>query len=384
MRSPPPAPRRAARFVAEHVAPHLEGWERDRHFPRELIPLLASEGFFRKDLGDDARGDDPRPETLGSDAALIEALGAALAAGVSISVLAHMTMALPLLVRLADSPGTRRWVERARSGDALLGLAATEAVSGSDMNAIETVARVDGEDVVVDGVKRYITNGSAADALVVLARLQDRRPPWASVLVLVPTASPGVARTRLEPAGLRSGDLAEVSFAGCRLTRDHLLGEPGRGFFYLMAGLQRERLLGALGVNAMAGEVLRRTLAFVRGRVRMAEPLVRKQAIRHRLAELEARLEASRAFARQVADGFERGQPVDREIWMLKVFCYATAQEVIGACAHLHGAEAFLEGHWMGRALRDAQAFGLAAGTSEVMKELLAAHYDVGPGAGEG
>lgn len=363
--------RRAARdLVDEHVAPHVERWERERHFPRELIGRIGAAGFFRGD-------EEERSAGPGSAAAaLVEELGRSLAAGVAISVLAHVAMALPLLERLAADGEGRKWVDAARSGDALLGLAATEAESGSDMNAIETVARIGGGEVRLDGVKRYITNATQADALLVLARLDERQPPWSSALVLVPADTPGVTRTRLESSGLRCGDFGEVAFHDCRLPAESFLGEPGRGFAYLLAGLQRERILGALTANAMAGEVLRRTIARCRDRIRMDEPLIRKQAVRHRLAEQEARLEASRQLASGVADRFRRGEAVDREVWMLKVFCYETAQELIGVCAHLVGAEAFLEDHWMCRALRDSRAFSLAAGTSEIMKEMLAAAYD--------
>lgn len=363
--------RRAARaLVEEHVTPHVERWERERHFPRELIGRIGAAEFFRAD----EEGASGGPESAG--VALAEELGRSLAAGVAISVLAHGAMALPLLERLAATAEGRKWVEAGRSGDALLGLAATEAESGSDLSAIGTVARLADGGIRLDGVKRYITNATQADALLVLARLEERQPPWSSTLVLVPTDTPGLTRTRLESSGLRCSDFGEVAFQDCRLPAASLLGEPGRGFAYLLAGLQRERMLGAFAVNAMAAEVLRRTIARCRERIRMDEPLIRKQAVRHRLAEQEAKLAASREFAYGVAGRFGRGDAVDREVWMLKVFCYETAQELIAVCAQLVGAEAFLEDHWMCRALRDSRAFSLAAGTSEVMKEMLAAGYD--------
>lgn len=357
-------------FVEEHVTPHVDRWERERRFPRELFARMGEAGFFRPE-GEDGGGEGEDVGFL-----LAEALGRSLAAGVSISVLAHAAMAVPVLARLAGDGQTRTWLERARSGEALLGLAATEAESGSDMNAIGTVARTEGDALRVDGTKRYITNATQADALLVLVRLEDRQPPWASALVLVPMSTKGVSRTRLDTSGLRCGDLGQVTFRACRVPTGHLLGEPGRGFFHLLAGVQRERLLGAVAVNAMAGEVLRRTIAFCRDRVRMGEPLLRKQAVRHGLAEREAHLQASRGLADAVTGRYLRGKAVDREIWMLKLFCYETARELIGFCSHLHGAEAFLEHHWMCRALRDSQAFSLAAGTPEIMKELLAAGYD--------
>jgi alkylation response protein AidB-like acyl-CoA dehydrogenase len=310
--------------------------------------------------------------------ALAEELGASLATGLAMSVLAHAGMVIPLLDPLARTDGIRGWLSDAREGRALLGLGVTEASSGGDMNAIETVATFENDGILLRGAKRYVTNGSTADALVVLARIEEGSAPWSTALVLVPTATPGVTRSRLAMAGLRSGDTGAIELRDCRVPSDHLLGEPGRGFLYVMAGLQRERLLGALGVNALARSVLERTVAFCRGRVRMGEPLIAKQAIRHRLAELEAKLEAGRHFAWAVAERFARGEAVDREVWMLKVFCYEAAQELVTACAHLHGAEALLEDHWMSRALHDAEAFTLAAGSAEIMREMLAAGYDSG------
>ncbi len=361
-------------FLEQRVAPKLEDWEAARRFPRGLIAEMGAADFFRTDPP--RKGGTRSPGLAPGEIALAEELGSSLATGLAISVLSHAGMVVPLLDHLASNDATRQWVEAGRRGSALLGLAATEAESGADMNAIRTVAERRPEGIVLNGSKRYITNGSQADALVVLARLQERIPPWSAALVLVPCATPGVTQTRLETSGLRSGDLGEVVFHDCLVPVDHLLGEPGRGFLYLLGGLQRERLLGALSVNAMGRSVLRRTIGFCSGRTRMGEPLVRKQAIRHELATQEARLTASSHFAYRVAERLNRNEDVERDIWMLKVFCFELVRDVIRRCAHLHGAEAFMESHWMNRALRDAQAFSLAAGTPEIMKELLSAVYE--------
>lgn len=365
--------RRSVRqFVEARVAPEVERWERERSFPRGLIGEMGEAGFFRQAASaPDSLGGD-----LSRDVGLAEELGASLATGFAMSVLAHAGMVIPLLAPLAKGEAPRRWLRDACEGEALLGLAATEAASGADMNAIRTTATCGPDGVVLNGAKRYITNGSVADALVVLAKLDGRPPPWSSALVLVPTQTSGVLQSRLRTSGLRCGDTGEVRFQDCRVPSDHILGEPGRGFLYLLGGLQRERLLGAVGINALGSVVLERTIATCRARIRMGGPLIQKQVVRHQLVEHEVALEASRHFAYRIADLFARGKAVDREVWMLKVFCYEAVQGVIEGCAHLHGAEAFLEDHWMNRALRDAQAFTLAAGPSEIMREMLSARFD--------
>jgi alkylation response protein AidB-like acyl-CoA dehydrogenase len=131
-------------------------------------------------------------------------------------------------------------------------------------------------------------------------------------------------------------------------------------------------LICAVALNAMALHVLEETVEFLKTRERFHELLSKKQAIRHKIAELRSRVEAARQFTYALCDAFAREAPVDAELVMLKIFSYETCRDVINECVHLHGGEAFLNTHWLSHVYHDSQAFTLAAGTSEIMRDLLA------------
>jgi acyl-CoA dehydrogenase len=188
----------------------------------------------------------------------------------------------------------------------------------------------------------------------------------------MPSDTKGFNSRRLATAGLKSGDTAFLTFNNCRVLAENILGAPGKAFYYLFKGLQRERLICAVALNALSLQVIARTIDLLKSRKRFGAPLSDKQSIRHQIADLSTRVEASRQFTYAVCDSFEKGLPVDKEILMLKTFTYETCQQVIRECAHLHGAEAFLADSWLAHVLHDAQAFTLAAGVSEIMRDLLA------------
>jgi len=181
-----------------------------------------------------------------------------------------------------------------------------------------------------------------------------------------------VARKRLVTSGLRSGDTAAISLHECVVPVENLLGDSKRGFLYLLKGLQRERLMCAIALNSLALNVWERTLIFLQKRERFGANLSQKQVIRHRMAESRSAIEASRQFAYNTLAAFAQGENVDQEILMLKIFTYETGQKVIQECLHLHGGEGFLQDHWIAHISRDSQAFTIAAGTSEIMRDLLA------------
>jgi len=225
---------------------------------------------------------------------------------------------------------------------------------------------------LINGQKRFITNGSIADYLVVLARTESKKDIWSLGLFLVPGNTKGLKRNRLDTIGLKTGDTASLVFNNCLIPRNNILGDTTKGFLYLLRGLQRERLLGAIALNSLALSVWEETLNFLKNRNRFGEPLIKKQVISHRMVELRTTIEAARYFAYTTCSSFIREEPVDQEVLMLKLFCYENCQKVIEECIHLHGGEGFIADHWLSHAKQDSQAFTLAAGTSEIIRDLLA------------
>jgi alkylation response protein AidB-like acyl-CoA dehydrogenase len=257
-------------------------------------------------------------------------------------------------------------------GEYLLALAATEPAAGSDLLSTGTEAELVGDSYIVNGEKRFITNGATAGYYVTLVRTNKESGMGGMSLLLVPGDAKGVTRERLPTIGFKTGDTGNIVFRDVRVPKKNLLGKEGRGFMYVLRGLQRERLVGAVGVATTAQYALNYTIQELKGRTRFGEPLARKQVIRHRLASLVGDLELTRSFVYKTCEQFVAGKPVDQEILIIKSQCYETCQRVIRECLHLHGGEGFLQTHRLAHMYQDSQAFTLAAGTTELMRDMLA------------
>jgi acyl-CoA dehydrogenase len=180
--------------------------------------------------------------------------------------------------------------------------------------------------------------------------------------------------TRLATLGLPTTGMGRITFRQCRVASDAVLGDAGAAYGYIQDALNRERLYGGIGAVAWAQRALDRTTVFLRGRRAFGRSLTRFQAIRHQLADRATELEASRQLNYATFSRWTQGEAVTKEIAMIKLFSYRTAQRVIESCLQLHGGLGYMADHWTSRWYRDARALTIAAGTPEVMRDLIAAH----------
>jgi acyl-CoA dehydrogenase len=356
-------------FVASRIKPQSLGWERKRFFATHLLKEFGKKKYLGLSLPRSVGG---QGKDFWHEVILAEELARSGTLGCALSILVQTNMVAPILFQLGTRNQKNKILKPALLGNYYLALAATDPQSGSDLAAVKTEAVLENGSYILNGEKRYISNGSIAKYVLTLARVKSGKDIWSLGLFIVPADTKGVERKRLKTLGLKTGDTASIIFKNCKIPKENILGVRGKGFYYLLKGLQRERLICAVALNALASLVIDETIVFLNERNRFGEPLSKKQVIRHRIAELKAEVEASRQLAYAACAAFANNKPVDAEIVMLKIFNYETCQKVIKECAHLHGAEAFLETHWLAHIYQDSQAFTLAAGTSEVMKDLLA------------
>ncbi|MHB8710338.1 MAG: acyl-CoA dehydrogenase family protein [Minisyncoccota bacterium] len=356
------------KFLQREVASHALEWETSGKFPQNLLKKCAKQGLlglsFPKEVGGQAKD-------FAYEVILAEELASAGALGWALSILVQTNGVAPLIYELASEATKKKVLKSAFQGKEYLALAATEPGAGSDIAATETVAIETKEGFILNGKKKYITNGFIAGTILVLARLSNEQGIWPLGLFLVPGNSKGLKRERLSTIGFKTGDTAILHFDKCKVGRDALIGKPRYGFIELLKGLQRERLIGAIALNQVSRDTINQTRDMLRKRHRFGEALINKQVIRHRLAELSAEVEASRAFAYAAADAFIKGDSVDKQVVMLKIISYELCQRVIRECAHLWGGDAFLEGHWMASYYQDSLVFTLVAGSAEIMCDLL-------------
>ena len=362
------------KFIEKEVSPNALEWEKTRYIPTDLLKKLGKKGFIGLSLPVKVGGGN---KDFWHEVILAEELARSRTLGWALSILVQSNMVAPLIFQLGNKDQKEKILKSALSGEFYLALAVTDPSSGSDLASIKTTALLDGKNYILNGEKRYITNGTISDYLVVLAKTKTEKDIWGLGLFLIPGNTKGIKREKLITSGLKTSDTASIVFKDCIISKENALGDSTRGFLYLLRGLQRERLIGAVALNSLALYVWEDTLNFLQNRHRFDEPLSKKQIIRHRMIELRTNIEAARQFTYSVCDAFAQGKSIDKEILMLKMFSYENCQKVVDECIHLHGAEGFLENHWLSHVRQDSQAFSLAAGSAEIIRDLLAGMFNM-------
>ena len=351
--------REIRRVVASDMQPHAERWERRGRLPRQALAACGARGWLALDAGDAA--------------ILAEELPRCDALGLALSVFVQANLIAPLLAGLGSVAQQQEWLGAVRRGRAVGALAVSEPDAGSDVAALQLEGRRDGSCIALNGTKTYVTNAAAADLLIVAARTSGDGLGGLS-LVLVPAGTRGVRIEPLETLGLTTAAMGRITLDNCRVPADSVLGRTGAAFGYIQDALDRERIFGALACVAWAAYALERTMAWTKRRKAFGRPLSAMQVIRHQIADCAIALEAARQLNYAVFHQWAAGTAVSKEIAMIKVFSYQAAQQVVERCLQLHGGAGYLGGHWTARFYRDARALTIAAGTPEVMKELIAAH----------
>jgi citronellyl-CoA dehydrogenase len=353
---------RVRQYVARRVRPRADAWERDGVCPKRALLAFAGAGFVT--------GDPWRNAVVAEELPLGDSLGFALA------VFVQANLVGPLLADLGSRAQRRAWLAPLLAGRLAGAVAVTEPGAGSDVAAIATTAARDGARYVLNGEKVYITAAAVADLLIVAAKAERAaaRSTDAISLFLVPARTPGVRVEPMRMLGLNTSGPGCMRLDDVRLGPEALIGRPGAGFAAIQEGLNRERLFGGLAAVAWAAHALERTRAWMRQRTAFGRRLADLQALRHHVAELATAIEAARALNYATFDRWVRDEPVARDIAMIKLFSYRAAADAVDACLQMHGGAGYVDDHWTARAYRDARALTLAAGTPEVMKELIAAY----------
>lgn len=363
-------------FVETEVAPHAAAWDEAGAIPRAVFRRLGELGFLGVQFPAEYGG-------AGADDAMAVVLAEELARGGSggfaFSVIVHTDMSSPWLTRFGTDAQKRRWLPAIARGESVCALAITEPGTGSDMAALATRARRDGGEWVISGSKTFITNGVLGDLYFVAARTRDDGPRHARLSqFLVERGTPGftVSRT-LAKTGMWASDTAELSFDEVRVPAGHLLGEEGRGFHQLAAGLQRERLLAAVLCVAGSARALDDTRAYLRQRHTFGRPLAEHQVLRHRLADLATGVEAARRLTYHALERFMAGDDCATEVSMAKLFATEMAQRVAHEAVQMHGGYGYMREFAVERFARDYRMWTIASGTSEMMREIIAKRLPV-------
>ncbi|HEX8581953.1 MAG TPA: acyl-CoA dehydrogenase family protein [Acidimicrobiales bacterium] len=372
--------RRSVRgLLAREVEPHVDEWEEAGSFPaHELFPVLGRAGLLGLEY-------DPAYGGQGADhsytVVLGEELGRIGCGGVPMSVTVQTDMATPALHRFGTHELKERYLAPAIRGEMVTSIAVTEPDAGSDVAAIRTRAVRDGDEWVINGTKLYITNGTQADWLCLLARTSDEGGHRGMTQIVVPTDVPGFSVSRkLRKLGNWSSDTAELSFVDVRVPVANTIGEVGRGFQQQMQQFQNERLIAvytAVGGMTMA---LDRTVEHLRERRTFGRPLIDNQHVQFTMAELRAELDLLRHYAYAGAAAYVRGEDATRFATVAKLKAGRLQRRVADTCLQLHGGLGYMEETWTSRYFRDARLLSIGGGSDEVMLRILARMDGLGAG----
>ena len=250
-------------------------------------------------------------------------------------------------------------------------LAISEPFGGSDVAGMRTTAILDGDQYIINGSKTFITNGVYSDYLIVAAKTDPDAGNKGISIFLIDRDTPGVSASKLDKLGWRASDTGEIAFADVKIPKSNLMGEEGKGFFYIMQHFALERLIMGINAHARAEYALEYTLQYMSERKTFGKQINKYQALRHKMAEHLSNVEVNKVFNYNIAYRLDQGDYVVKEASMSKLMSTKMADEVIYDCLQMLGGYGYMEEYPLARMLRDSRLGPIGGGTSEILKEII-------------
>jgi acyl-CoA dehydrogenase len=356
------------RFVDLEIKPHQERWAEAGVVDRDTWRKAGAAGFLCPWIEAERGG--PGGDFLHS-AVVIEELAYAYEGGLAMSL--HSDIVVPYLVEFGTDAQKQKWLPGCISGDIVTAIAMTEPGAGSDLASIATTAVRDGDHYVINGSKTFISNGLSCDLCLVAAKTGGADAHRAISLFFVEAGTPGFVKgKKLRKMGMPSQDTAELSFEDCRVPTSGRVGEEGAGFLMMMKKLQQERLVVAIAAQASAEQILRDTIAYTTERKAFGKPISKFQNTQFKLAECATEVEVGRAFIDRLLVDHVGGKLLVKECSMAKLWQTEMLGRVVDECLQLFGGYGYMIEYPVTRAYMDARVQRIFAGTSEIMKVIIA------------
>lgn len=353
-------------FVKTEIIPYVNTWEKEHTCPIEIFRKMGEQGYFGATFSEEFGGGGM---DMWAAVVIAEELAQANAGGLCLSLYAHTYLPLPLIVGLGTSEQKKDYLIPALKGEKIAALGITESGAGSDVSNVRTTAEDKGDHYLVNGSKTFITNGSIADFVVLVVRTSQN----GLSLLLFDTKTKGFSANALnDKLGMHSSDTGELFFENCIVPKSALLGQQDKGFYYIMNNFQEERLIGAVMMTSIAEWSFKKALEYANEREAFGRFISKFQAIRHKLAQMAIKVEASRFFAYGAVEEYiAYGSKAVKTISMAKTFCTEECMHVINEAIQIHGGWGYMEEYGVARAWRDARLGTVGAGTTEIMYEII-------------
>lgn len=357
------------KFMANEVTPFADEWEEAGIVPRSIWKKMGEQGFLCMDVPEAYGG-------LGADflysVILTEEIATTRQRGLAASL--HNDVVVPYITNFGSEEQKHAYLPGCVSGDIITAVAMTEPGAGSDLAGIRTTAVEQGDEVVLNGQKTFISNGIIADLVIVVAKDPSIENPHKGIdLYIVESGTPGFEKGRnLKKIGWHSQDTAELFFTDCKIPKKNRLGEKGSGFISLMKNLQQERLSVVIGAVAAAEYILELAVSYVKERTAFGKPISKFQNTQFKIAEMATEVKLGRTFLDKLVVDHIEGKEIVKEVSMAKYWTTEMAARVADQTLQLHGGYGYMEEYAIAREWRDVRVMSIFAGTSEIMKTIIA------------
>jgi len=366
------------KVIEAEVNPYVDEWEAAKAFPaHKVFKAFGQAGL----LGIN------KPTEFGGlglpykyQLAFGEALGHIRAGGVSMAVAVQADMSTPALAKFGSDQLRKDFLAPAIAGDMVTCVGVSEPGGGSDVAACKTKAVRQGDDLIINGQKMWITNSLQADWMCLLANTREGKPHTNKSLIIVPMDSPGVVKAKkIEKMGMHCSDTGLIFFEDVRVPASNIIGEEGMGFTYQMLQFQEERLVAASNSLVPLSTALSETIEYLKTRQAFGQPLINNQYIHFRLAELHTEVEMFRAMVYQASDAMERGEDITMYASMLKLKAGRLVREVTDACVQYWGGMGYSDDVFISRMFRDMRLVSIGGGADEVMLGIICKLMGISP-----
>lgn len=292
--------------------------------------------------------------------------------GFAAAMWAHNYLAMTHLLKEGSEEIKKKYLTASIAGEMIGCLCISEPFGGSDVSAMRTTAVREGDEYVLNGSKTFITNGVYSDYLIVIAKVNVEDNPRAMGVFLVDRDTPGLSASKLDKLGWRASDTGEIAFDNVRIPASNLMGEEGKGFYYVMQHFALERLIMGVNAHARAEYAIEYTVQYMSERTAFGKTIDKFQALRHRVAEMVTEVEMIKTFNYQVAKNLDDGVYVVKESCMSKLQSTKVADQVIYDCLQFLGGYGYMEEYPLARMWRDSRLGPIGGGTSEILKNVIA------------
>ena len=356
-------------FLEREVRPNINIWEKEGRIPKSIWKKMGDMGFLGLSL----------PEKYGGsnldfffEVILNEELGRLNSGGFVITQQVVQYMSAPYIYKYGNDYLKDKYLPGIISGDLISCIGITEPDAGSDTKNIQTRAELVNDHYVVNGSKTFITNGIYGDLVVLVVKTDSKAGSKGVSLLCVELNQKGITKNKINKLGWHSSDTAELGFDNVLVPKENLIGEEGKGFYYLMNGLQLERLCFLPSLVATNEFALSESLYYMSQRKAFGRTIDKFEVLRHRFSQLSSEQEALKAFSYYCCDLFDKGIYDVKLCSMGKLLVTELHEKISTQCLQFFGGNGYTEDYPMARMYRDSRIGTIGGGTSEIMREIIA------------